>query len=329
MSLSYTLRLLCLLAVVGGMVTAALQILLALNARALLRRLDAAAARRRERILCLAQIAPWFVALLIAGALCLPEYLRYEPNRESEPVGWLCLLLAAAVGLWFGSALLRGLRITFRTLRFARACRRSGRIVQDTSRSTPILALEHAGHPIGLLGFFRPFVLISAEWLEAGDLKAGALEVAIDHERSHAAHGDNWKLLALSFLPRLHRRFPGGDRLRQQWQMAVDWAADDDASRGDSSRSILLAEALVCAARAAGSRAASRAPVICSALTSAEAGLAVRVDRLLHPRLAATSAGAPLPLGLAVLALLAALAAALASPAVYSLSEHLLHLGGY
>lgn len=329
MILSYTLRLLCLLAAVGGLVTVVLQILLAVNARPLLRSLDEAAARRRERLLYLIQVAPLLIGLLVTVAFCLPEYLRYEPNHESEPVGWLCLLLAAGVASWFGSALLRGLRITLRTLRFARACRRSGRIVLHPGSATPILSVAHAQHPVGLIGFLRPFVLVSADWLDGGGLHPGALDVAIDHERSHAVHGDNWKLLSLSFLPHLGRVFPRSDVWRQHWQSAADWAADDDAAGGDRARSFLLAEAIVCAARAARSIATSQGTVICSALTSAEAGLALRIDRLLHPRRASRSTGASLPLGLAVLGLLAAGAAALASPAIYSLSEHLLHLGGF
>ena len=329
MILSYTLRLLCLLAVVCGLVTATLQILLALNARSLLGRLDGAAARRRESVLYLIQIAPLLLAILVSVAFCLPEYLRYEPNHESEPVGWLCLLLAAGVASWFGSALLRGFRITLRTLQFARSCRRSGRILHHAGSATPILAVARAENPVGLIGFRRPFVAVSADWLDAGGLNPGALDLAIDHERSHADHGDNWKLLSLSFLPHFGRVFPRSSLWRQHWQAAADWAADDDAARGDRARSFLLAEAIVCAARAARSIAASREPVISSALTSAEAGLALRIDRLLHPRRTARTAETSLPLGLAVLGLLAAGAAALASPAIYSLSEHLLHLGGF
>ncbi len=326
MVLSYTFRLLCLLAVVSGAVTAALQLVLGLSARSILRHLEGYAARRRERILYLLQIAPLLMALFVAGALCLPEYLRYEPTRTMEPVGWLSLLLAGAVGLWFGSALVRGARIAVRTLRFIRTSRCTGRMVQQLSSDTPVVALAEPHLPVGLAGFFHPVILISAALLEDGGLNAGSLAVALDHERSHALHRDNWKLLSLSFLPRLPGLLRRSDPWRQQWQRSADWAADDDAVRGDPTRSLLLAEALVRTARLVRK---SGPTVLCAALTSAEAGLALRVDRLLHPRQDSGSAGSSLPFRLGALVLLALGAAVVASPWIYSLLEQLLHLGGF
>ncbi|HEX4004799.1 MAG TPA: hypothetical protein VHX60_01365 [Acidobacteriaceae bacterium] len=326
MNLSYTLRLLCLLTVVAGFVTAALQIILALNARSLLRRLEAAGARRRERILYLLQVAPLLLGLFVAGALCLPEYLLFEPTHETEPVGWICLLLTAAVVLWFGSALLRGLRIALRTLRFTSACRRSGRIVPHASSSLPVRALVDPNPPVCLIGFLHPLVVVSADLLEAGGLNPGALDVALDHERAHAQHRDNWKLLSLCLLPRLHRRFGPSDCWQQHWQKAADWAADDDAVRGDPARSFLLAETLV---RAARSVRGSSSSIICTALTSAETGLSARIDRLLRPPQVSRPVGASLSFGLGAAAFLALGAAGIAFPWIYSLSEHILHLGGF
>ena len=320
MILSYSLRLLCLLTLVVGLVQAALQLVLSFNARFVLRRIEGVSSRRRERILYLLQIGPSLLAVLVAGGLCLPEYLRYEPTREPEPVGWITVLLAAAVSIWFGFALLRGLRIALRTLRFTRICRHSGRLVRH-SGGAPILALAEPIVPLGLVGLFRPFILISVDMLEAGGLNAGALQVALDHERSHALHLDNWKLFSLSFVPRLP-----ADRWQRHWQIATDWAADDDAACGDPGRSLLLAEALV---RAARSVKPSHSPLICTALTSAEAGLALRIDRLLRPRRPSRSAGTSLVLGLAGLVFVAIGAAAIASPSIYSVSEHILHLGGF
>ncbi|HEX4309368.1 MAG TPA: hypothetical protein VHZ25_05025 [Acidobacteriaceae bacterium] len=320
MTLSFTLRLFCLLLVVLGLVCATAQTLFSLAAHSLLRRLERVTARQSECTLYLIQIAPLLLAIVVAGALCLPAYLRYEPTRETEPVSWLCLLIAAVVTFWFGSAALRGVVIVFRTLRFIRACRSSGHIVRISGDASPLLALAEANPPVGLIGFLRPLILVSTDLLGTGGLHTDALEVALDHERSHAAHLDNWKQLFLSFLPQL----PFDPWLRH-WQKAADWAADDDAVRGDSSRSLLLAEALVRTARAIQIR---RPSVICAALTSAEAGLAVRVDRLLHPHRSSRPADAFLHLGLAALVLLFAAATVIAFPGLmYSFFEHILHLG--
>lgn len=323
MTLSYTLRLACLLAVVCGAVYATVQFAFSLSARFLLRRLETASARTREGALYRLQVAPLLVALFVTGALCLPEYLRYEPTHETEPVGWLSILLAAAVVLWFGSAVLCGVRLTIRTLRFACACRLSGHIVGQAD-GPPIVALARQNPPVALIGFVHPCILISADLLETGGLQNEALRVALDHERSHAVHRDNWKLLVLSFLPRQVLQ-SGSSLWYEHWQQAADWAADDDAVQGDPARSFLLAEALV---RTARSVRRSHPAVICTALTSAEAGLTVRIDRLVHPRPAVGATRTRFSLGITMLVLLGFTAAVLASPWIYTLSEHILHLGG-
>jgi hypothetical protein len=320
MTLSYSLRLFCLLTVAAGVVCAALQAALSCCAGFLLRQLHAAASRRRERILFLIQIAPTLLAIFVAGALCFPEYLRHEPARATEPVGWIPLLIAASVCLWFGAALIRGLRTTLRSLRFAGACRDSGRLIPPI-QGPPLLAAPQPVPPLALVGFFRPFIVISEKLLDSGRLDPEALQVALDHERAHHHHFDNWKMLFLCFLPRL----PGDPWLRE-WRSAADWAADEDASRGDLARSLLLAEAVV---RTAGLVRHSAPDVICAALTSADTALAVRVDRLLHPPSASRSAERSLVPTLAGLVLLTILSAAIASPWIYGASEYILHLGGF
>jgi beta-lactamase regulating signal transducer with metallopeptidase domain len=322
MILSYALRLICLVLTVFAGLCAMLELILARCAPSILRRLDSASPRRRERLLYRIQLAPAVVALVIAAAACIPSYVRFEPTREAESVSGLCALMAFAAALWIGCSLLRGLRTSVRTLRFTHSCRRSGQFKQYCG-ATPVLAVAHPAWPIALLGFSRPLIIVSADLLAPGRLEPAAFAVALDHERSHALHRDNWKLLSLSFLPRVGLVF--GDPWQPAWQAAADWAADDDAVRGDPNRSLLLAEALVRAARAV--RPAS-ARIVCTALTSAEAGLAARIDRLVHPHPAPNEPSAFLP-GLTAVLLLATVAALVASPWIYPLSESLLHLGRF
>lgn len=326
MTLSWTLRLLCLLFIVFGMFLAILQLALARSAPFILRRLQSAPPRRRERALLRIQFAPTSAALFMTLAVCIPAYLRFEPVHQVESVSELCLLLAAATGLWLSFSLFRGLRTLRHTLRFTRACRRSGRLVQQFE-STPILAIERPSYPVALLGFIRPLIIVSADLLADGGLRPAALAIALDHERSHARHRDNWKLLSLSFLPRLN--FLIADPWISAWRAAADWAADDDAVRGDSTRSLLLAEAIVRTAQVARTRAViGSAPVIHTALTSAEYGLVTRIDRLLHPRPRRTQRSFVLT-ALAALTVLASATAIAAAPWVYSLSESLLHFGRF
>ena len=320
MILAYSLRLVCLLVVVAGLVNAALQILLRVCAPILLRRLDAASPRARERALYLLQIAPALLAAFVAGALCLPEYLLPEPAGQVEPVGCITLLLLAAVAAWFGFSLFRGLRIALRTLTCSRHCRQTG-IAAARAGKLPVIALHQASPPLAVLGFVRPIIVIAAELLEAAGLHPAALNVALDHERAHVRHFDNWKLLSLCFLPRV-----GASVWLRPWQFAADCAADQDAVRNDPERSLLLAEALVHAARRAGAASPS---IVCTALISADAALADRVDRLLRPRPVSRSMANPFVSALAGLALLAVTAVSLATPWLYSVSERILHLGGF
>lgn len=318
MTLSWSLRLLCLLLIAAGALLAVLQLVLARSAPAILRRLAGMAARRRERVLYWLQMGPLLAALFTAGALCIPGYLRFETNHAREFVSGVCPLAAALIALWFAFALFRGARIALRSARYARACRRAGRLL-PLSPAPPVLAVSHPAHPVALHGLRQPVIIVSAEWLSSGVLQHDTLAVALEHERSHARHRDNWKLLSLSFLPRI----PGRDPWKQDWQTAADWAADDDAVSGDPDRSLLLAEALVLAARSVRPTAAR---IACTALTSAEAGLAARIDRLVHPRPTHALRPSRLP-ALAAVLLLATLAVLAASPWIYSLSESLLHLG--
>jgi hypothetical protein len=321
MTLSWTLRLLCILTIVFGLVLASSQIALVLAHRWILRHLDNATARSRERLLYLLQIGPALFAAFVAGAVCLPAYVHGETNLESENVSRLCLLVAGVVAFWFLFGLLRGLRITVRTLRFVHACRRSGQIV-PSGCNIPVLTLPDPAPPVRLIGFFRPLIVVSSSFKAA---EPGAFDLALAHERSHADHLDNWKLLTLSYLPRLDRMLPGGDPWSQPWQKAADWAADDDAVQGDIARSLLLAEALVTAARAANTVSVSHT-YLCTALTAADTGLAVRIDRLIRLRPNARPSGSSPLIALAALALLGAAAAFTLFPWIYALSERLLHL---
>jgi hypothetical protein len=322
MNLSWSMRLLCILIVVGGFVLAIAQIVLALAAPYILKSLDSATARWRERILYLLQIGPALFAAFIAGAICLPAYVHGERNLEPENVSVLCMLFASLIALWFGFALLRGFGITIRTLRFMSDCRRAGQPLPH-SGSIPVLAVPDPRAPVRLIGFLRPVILVSASFMRTAP---DAFGLALAHEQSHADHRDNWKLLTLSFLPRLNLLIPSADPWSDPWRNAADWAADDDAVRNDSNRSLLLAEAIVAAARSINSASSSNTSHICMSLTAADTSLAARVDRLFHPRHAPSIRPSAL-LVLTALVLVATSAACALAPWIYELSERFLHFG--
>lgn len=325
MSLSYNLRLICLVVVMTGLLQTVLELTLWISAPLILRLLTSLPIRRSERLLYGLQLTPLLTALLVTGSLFVPQYLRNETNFEAEHVGWLCLLLASAVSVWFGCAALRGLRVAARTMRFITACKRTGCKVQSIHKGFPVLALPGETHCVALVGLFNPFILISGDMIENGGFTSVALEVALDHERSHARQLDNWKLLLLYFLPGLSLRLPGGSTWMQLWQSTAEWAADDDAVRGDSARAFLLAEALVAVARPA---APCHPAMVLTTLASGTADLGTRIDRLIYPRFGSRSPRYRSIL-LALSAMAFGVAGAIASLILcaHSLSEHLLHLG--
>jgi beta-lactamase regulating signal transducer with metallopeptidase domain len=161
--------------------------------------------------------------------------------------------------------------------------------------------------------------------MEEGGLDALALEVVLDHERSHAAHKDNWKLLSLYCLPRLGLRVSGGQRWIQLWQNAAEWAADEDAVGSNRARALALAETLVALAR---SVAKPEPGIACTNFVCAETELALRVERLIECRVEAfapvdgmimAAFGCVVLVGVVVLMNYSAL--------LREVPEHLLHLG--
>ena len=325
MALSYSLRLVCLIVVSAGLLQLAFELLLWIGSPLVLRVLTSLPIRQLERALYLARITPFVLAILVTVAFCVPWYLSNETNFAAERVGSLCLLLAAAVSAWYGISALAGLRIALRTMFFTRACKRDGRGVLADPKQTPILAFSGPAHRVALVGFVRPFIFISSSLVEDGGLDPLALEVVLDHERSHAAQRDNWKLLSLHCLPRLDLRLPGGRTWMQFWQNAAEWAADEDAVRGSSARAFRLAETLVFFSV----HTASRIPKVAStALVCRDGDLVTRVERLInresvsspqHHRLVAAAFW--------TLLLAAGIFMMTMAPWLHELPEHLLHLG--
>jgi len=112
-------------------------------------------------------------------------------------------------------------------------------------------------------------------------LTAEQRDAALRHERAHRTSRDNIKrfliLLAPDVLPFL-RTFAA---LERRWAKFTEWAADDQATEGDSGRALSLAAALVRVAKM-GSR--PKLSYLFSSLVDDDHELSERVDRLLRPQ---------------------------------------------
>jgi hypothetical protein len=325
MALSYSLRLVCLILVSAGLLQLVLEFLLWIGSPLLLRLLGSLPIRQQERVLYLARVAPFVLSLFVTVLFCVPLYLSTETNFSAERVSSLCLLLAVIVFIWYGVSVFSGLRVALYTAFFTRACRRDGQGLVTTPNQTPILTFSGPTHRVALVGLLRPFIFISRSLVEEGGLDPLALEVVLDHERSHATQRDNWKLLSLRCLPRLNLRLPGGSTWMQLWQNAAEWAADEDAVRGSSARAFQLAETLIFFSVHA---AASDSKIASTALVCREADLVTRVERLINRDLDSCAQDHRLT-AIAFWTLLVAATAVVATltPWLRELPEHILHLG--
>jgi hypothetical protein len=198
-------------------------------------------------LLCLRMLPPAISIAVVLG-LCAPSYVRFEPNAGAERVGLLCLLAAFLGILVWVAALGGGLRGAVRSLRFTRACRRSGRVVRLAGDPSELLVVSGQGRPFLVqCGFLRPDFVIS-ERLFAG-LSIAELEAALAHERAHWLSRDNWKGLALRFMP---APLPFSGRFRaieRGWAKFTERAADDSVSAQGPGLALSLASALIRLAR--------------------------------------------------------------------------------
>jgi len=334
MAISYPLRLACLIAVSMGLLQVGIEVLLWMAAPGILRLVRSVTVRQRERALYTIQLLPFAGALLSTALFIVPQYVSNETNFSPEGVGWICLLLAAAVSLWWVARAFGGVRMAVKTMLFSRACRRGDELMTTVQGATPIVLVDGATTVagtmrVGLVGLMRPFIFLSKSLVGDGGLTAPALEVVLDHERSHAAERDNWKLLSLHCLPRLGLRLPGGKTWMGLWQSAAEWAADEDAVQGNSARALLLAESLVALARSASGRPPQ---IACTYFVREDNELALRVERLIERR----QDGASLQRYRVAIAVCVACVAIVAGAAILvgsqasalrELPERLLHLG--
>ena len=132
---------------------------------------------------------------------------------------------------------------------------------------------------VALVGVFRPRLVVSETVIRS--LSAEQLDLAWQHENAHGLSRDNLKRLFLLLAPAPIPFLGGGTSLEQCWAKFSEWAADDEAVRGDSQRALALAAALLCVARMG---TAPRLSFLHTSLCAGDHHLCARVERLLTLR---------------------------------------------
>ncbi len=278
MILPYLVRLLCLCFASFFVLNAASGLLAIFASRSAIRFAESRASNTAARFLFALRMFPFVLASLFVIGLCVPSYLWLEPAATAERVGSLCVVLGLfGAATWFAS-LTRTVHSLLASLRHNRLCRSVGQETRLQGNSSSIVLVEDETPLIALSGLFRPRLLISRGVLRV--LSAEELEVALRHEHAHRTSRDNAKRLLLLLAPDFFPFVRPLRMLEHSWSKFAEWAADDQAAAGDSSRALSLAAALVQVARMG---AAPHLPFLSTPLLVGDRDLSARVDRLLHP----------------------------------------------
>jgi Zn-dependent protease with chaperone function len=280
MNPSYSLRLLCLSLASFFLINAALGLGTWLAAPAAIRLAERMRPCVAARFLFFLRLLPALVALVVVLVLGVPSYLWLEPHAIEESVSLACCaaaLLGAAV--WCIS-IARVLDATVRSCRYARQCKRIGREMSRDGAAVPTSVLEVETPVIALAGVIRPRVLVSRSVLT--ELTSGELDAALRHEEAHRNSRDNLKRFVCLLAPGTVLLTRSSAALERAWARFSEWAADDEATCGDTRLSLLLASALIRVARMGASPQPS---VSMTPLIAGDRDLTTRVDRLLrgHP----------------------------------------------
>ncbi|HXZ20553.1 MAG TPA: M56 family metallopeptidase [Candidatus Acidoferrales bacterium] len=247
---------------------------------AALRRAENMAAESAAAFLFSLRFLPFVTAACAVAGLCIPSYLSLEPRSGVEPRGTLCAMAAALAMLSWLFAGGRALAALVRTMEFGRDCRITGRKAQLGSPAVPALIVDSRAPLLALSGIVRPKLFLSRGVVEA--LRPEELRAALRHEDAHRRSRDNLKRLACLLVPELAPFARSFAPLERNWAKFAEWAADDEASSGDSQRALWLASALLRVARMG----SAPQPEIAASLTACGCGLEARVERLLRTKAA-------------------------------------------
>jgi hypothetical protein len=277
MIVPYLLRLLCLCLASFFLLNFLLGLTASMASRAAVRVAERIRPRSATRFLLTLRLLPPTLAVGIVLGLCVPSYLWLEPDSASERAGLACLAMASLGALSWSLALRRAAWAIAASLGCHRMWRKAGREASRSRELSGVVVVERETPLLALAGVFRPRLIVSGAVLRA--LPAEQLALAFDHEKAHRDSRDNLKRLLLLLAPDAIPFVTGFRLLDRAWAKFSEWAADDEAARGDSHRALSLAAALLRVARMG---AAPRLSFLHTSLVPGDHELSARIDRLLR-----------------------------------------------
>jgi len=272
----YVWRLLCLSLATFVLVNAAAGLATAFASRAAIRMAETMQPRSAACFLFALRALPFALGTATVLVLCVPSYLWLEPQASTERIGWACLTLALLWAAGWASSITRVARALGDSVRIGRTWLRTGCESLLPGELSRALIVESDRPLLVLAGVFRPGLVVSRTMLQS--LSTEELHLALEHENAHRTSRDNLKRLALLLMPAPIPFFRGFAALQHSWAQFSEWAADDEAVRGDSRRALSLAGALLRVARMGAS---PRISFLHTSLCAGDHDLSARVERLL------------------------------------------------
>jgi len=323
MILPYLLRMLCLCFASFFLLNAAAALLVRVFANSAIRLAESRTPCTAARLLLALRLLPSALAILFVLALCVPSYLWLEPVATSERVGLVSVLLGILGAATWLLSVARTARSLFASLRHNSLCRLVGQELYLAGESSPAVVIENEAPLLALSGVIHPRLLISRGVLRS--LSDDELDAVLRHEQAHETSRDNAKRLLILLAPDVLPFVAMNRAFESSWAKFAEWAADDLAVGGDSSRAVSLAAALVHVARMGTS---PRLPVLSTSLLACDRDLSARVNRLLGflPAEGAAAKRPRHPLCNASFVLTACVAALLLGPPALAAVHELLEL---
>jgi len=232
--------------------------------------------RDGARLLLALRLLPAALTCMAVAGLCIPSFLWLEPSETGEQAGVLCVGAAVLGAAIWVRALCRASKAVLQSRRFAAICEQTARANEPASQQSWWI-VDTGAPALALVGLVRPRVVVSRELIES--MTAEQLRAALQHENAHGRSRDNWKRLALVLAPEILPGWRAFGALERAWARLAEWSADETAAGAGPRERLVLAEALLRAARLGGARAAA-GPLV-TAFVEEPLDLEVRVKRLL------------------------------------------------
>jgi hypothetical protein len=195
--------------------------------------------RARPAIILLVRLLPAGLSLLFVTGVFLPAQWALEPRETGETLGIAWYVLAAAGAVLLARSARRAFSVA-RASRFVTSGPRLRGVAEDTYAVDGLSG-------VSLAGIIKPRILVGRAI--SAHLTAAELDVAIAHEVAHRDACDNLARWCMLCAPDFLSGSAIAARLEQSWHAGAESRADAKATRGDETRAIHLASALIKVAR--------------------------------------------------------------------------------